>query len=574
MQYTGARILVEALIEQGVDTVFGYPGGAVLFIYDELYKQKDRIRHILVSHEQHAAHAADGYARSTGKVGVCIATSGPGATNLVTGIATAAMDSSPLVAITGNVGTALLGKDSFQEVDIAGITMPIVKHNWIVKEVGELAEIVREAFLVAASGRPGPVLIDIPKDITACLGPWIPQVKTQGIPDGTRRARALRLTQRIEEATFTDADIAQAVAMLTQAKRPVIYAGGGVILSGASEELRRLAEQLHAPVAVSLMGVGAIPFDHPLYTGLLGMHGTVASNRAVQQGDLLVAIGARFSERVTSCSDTFAPDARILHLDIDPAEINKNIKVEAWVVGDIQKILTQVLDRLPLMPETAWKQDIETWKTLVPQANKPDAGSKDLHPRFIIEKTAQALGRDALVVTDVGQHQMWTAQFYPITQARSFISSGGLGTMGFGLGAAAGAKIANPDKPVVLFTGDGSFRMNCGELATLVAYQIPVLILILNNRVLGMVRQWQTLFYEGRYAETILDRPPDFVKLAEAYGIAGYRAEDAEVFTEVLGNAVQELRTGKPVLIDARIPCDEKVLPMVPGGKPLDEQLW
>ncbi|MDR1301478.1 MAG: biosynthetic-type acetolactate synthase large subunit [Treponema sp.] len=573
MQYTGARILVEALIEQGVDTVFGYPGGAVLFIYDELYKQKDRIRHILVSHEQHAAHAADGYARSTGKVGVCIATSGPGATNLVTGIATAAMDSSPLVAITGNVVTTLLGKDSFQEVDIAGITMPIVKHNWIVKEVGELADIVREAFLVAASGRPGPVLIDIPKDITACLGAWIPQAKTQGIPDGTRRARALRLTRRIEETTFTDADIAQAVAMLTEAKRPVIYAGGGVILSGASEELRLLAEQLHAPVSVSLMGVGAIPFDHPLYTGLLGMHGTVASNRAVQQGDLLVAVGARFSERVTSCTDTFASGARILHFDIDPAEINKNVKVEAWVVGDIQKILTQVLARLPPKRETAWKQDIETWKTIVPQANKRETTSGGLHPRFIIEETAQALGREALVVTDVGQHQMWTAQFYPITQPRSFISSGGLGTMGFGLGAATGAKIANPDKPVVLFTGDGSFRMNCGELATLVAYQIPLLILILNNRVLGMVRQWQTLFYEGRYAETILDRPPDFVKLAEAYGIAGYRAEDAEAFMEVLGKAVQELRKGKPALIDARIPCDEKVLPMVPGGKPLDEQL-
>jgi acetolactate synthase-1/2/3 large subunit len=573
MQYIGARILVEALIEQGVDTVFGYPGGAVLFIYDELYKQKDRIRHILVSHEQHAAHAADGYARSTGKVGVCIATSGPGATNLVTGIATAAMDSSPLVAITGNVGTTLLGKDSFQEVDIAGITMPIVKHNWIVKDVGELAEIVREAFLVAASGRPGPVLIDIPKDITACLGEWVPQAKTQGIADPTSRARAWRLTRRFEGVTFTDADIAQAVAMLTEAKRPVIYAGGGVILSGASEELRRLAEQLHAPVSVSLMGVGAIPIEHPLYTGLLGMHGTVASNRAVQQGDLLVAIGARFSERVTSCTDKFAPGARILHFDIDPAEINKNIKVEAWVVGDIQKTLTQVLDRLPLGLEPAWKGDIETWKTIVPVAHKQEMASGILHPRFIIEETARALGKETLVVTDVGQHQMWAAQFYPITQPRSFISSGGLGTMGFGLGAAEGAKIANPDKPVVLFTGDGSFRMNCGELATLTAYQIPLLILILNNRVLGMVRQWQTLFYEGRYAETILDRPPDFVKLAEAYGVAGYRAGDAEAFMEVLGKAVQELRRGKPVLIDALIPSDEKVLPMVPGGKPIDEQI-
>ncbi|MDR3115490.1 MAG: biosynthetic-type acetolactate synthase large subunit [Treponema sp.] len=575
MQYTGARILVEALIEQGVDTVFGYPGGAVLSIYDELYRQKDRIRHILVSHEQHAAHAADGYARATGKVGVCIATSGPGATNLVTGIATAAMDSTPLVAITGNVGTALLGKDSFQEVDIAGITMPIVKHNWIVKAVEDLAEVVREAFLVAVSGRPGPVLIDIPKDITTFMGEWVPHAQTAALPDPIRIARARRLTQRFQELSYTDEDISRAVAMLSAAKRPVIYAGGGVILSGASTELRLLAERLHAPVSISLMGIGAMPQDHPLYTGLLGMHGTVASNRAVQQGDLLIAIGARFSDRVTSCTDTFARSARVLHFDIDPAEINKNIEAEAWVVGDIQKTLTQVLEKLPSGRESAWKEDIETWKSLVPKAHKREGtpGKQGLHPRFILEETAGALGKDALVVTDVGQHQMWAAQFYPITRPRTFLSSGGLGTMGFGLGAAEGAKIARPDTPVVLFTGDGSFRMNCGEMGTLAAYRIPLLILILNNRVLGMVRQWQTLFYEGRYAETTLDRPPDFVKLAEAYGIKGYRAGDEEAFMDALGKAVQELRNGRAALIDALIHYDEQVLPMVPGGKPIDEQI-
>ncbi|MDR2632588.1 MAG: biosynthetic-type acetolactate synthase large subunit [Treponema sp.] len=572
MQYTGARILVEALIEQGVDTVFGYPGGAVLFIYDELYQQKDRIRHILVSHEQHAAHAADGYARSTGKVGVCIATSGPGATNLVTGIATAAMDSTPLVAITGNVATGLLGKDSFQEVDIAGITMPIVKHNWIVKDVGDLAEVVREAFQVAVSGRPGPVLIDIPKDITAIKGEWVPRAQGEPLSDPIRKARARRLTRRFEEETFTGEDIERAVAMLTAAKRPVIYAGGGVILSGASAELRLLAERLQAPVSVSLMGIGAIPQDHPLNIGLLGMHGTVASNRAVQQGDLLIAIGARFSDRVTSRTDTFAPSAQVLHFDIDPAEINKNVEAEAWVVGDIQKTLSKVLEKLPPKLETAWKGAIETWKTLVPKAHTQE-GRQGLHPRFVIEQTAKALGKDALVVTDVGQHQMWAAQFYPITRPRTFLNSGGLGTMGFGLGAAEGAKIANPDKPVVLFTGDGSFRMNCAELGTLAAYRIPLLILILDNRVLGMVRQWQTLFYERRYSETTLDRPPDFVKLAEAYGLRGYRAEDEGAFTDALAKAVAELHRGNAALIDALIPCDEQVLPMVPGGKPIDEQI-
>jgi acetolactate synthase-1/2/3 large subunit len=578
MQYTGARILIEALIEQGVDTVFGYPGGAVLFIYDELYKHRDRIRHILVSHEQHSAHAADGYARSTGKVGVCIATSGPGATNLVTGIATAAMDSVPLVAITGNVATNLLGKDSFQEVDIAGITMPVVKHNWIVKDVNTLGETIREAFIVARTGRPGPVLIDIPKDITAALGEWVPCKSGLSAGDSVLTgeeevlsARALRLAERSSRSTFTEKDIDRAVALLREARRPVLYAGGGVIISGAWGELIQLAERLNAPVALSLMGIDAFPREHRLCTGLIGMHGTVASNKAVQRADLLVALGARFSDRVTSRTDKFAKDAKILHFDIDPAEINKNVLTDAWVVGDMKQIITRLLQKLPAQMDTDWHEDIEKWKAKVPKAHHP--GNSALHPRFILEETAKRLGHDALVATDVGQHQIWTAQFYPFTQPRSFISSGGLGTMGFGLGAALGAKAANPARPTVLFTGDGSFRMNCGELATLGAYKIPILIVIINNQVLGMVRQWQNLFYEERYAETTLDRPPDFVKLADAYGLRGYRAENEKTFGEALDQAMKDIAAGVTAVIDARINRDEKVLPMVPGGRPIDEQI-
>lgn len=562
MHYTGARILIEALIEQGVDTVFGYPGGAVLFIYDELFRQKDRIRHILVSHEQHAAHAADGYARSTGKVGVCIATSGPGATNLVTGIATAAMDSVPLVAITGNVGTALLGKDSFQEVDTAGITMPIVKHNWIIKDVDEIAEVVREAFVVAQSSRPGPVLIDIPRDIACALG--TPQ--SSPVPG----ARARRFEERDKRITITEEAIDRAAALLAEAKRPLLYAGGGVIISQASEELRGLAERLHAPVALSLMGVGAFPKDHPLHTGLIGMHGTVASNKAVQRADLLVAIGARFSDRVTSSPHTFAKSAKILHFDIDPAEINKNIQAETWVVGDIRTALGKVLNRLPPQVKTEWNGEIDQWKTLIPKAHQQTAG---LHPRFILEETAKRLGETAIVVTDVGQHQIWTAQFYPFTRPRSFLSSGGLGTMGYGLGAAEGAKIGNPDKPVVLFTGDGCFRMNCAEMATLKSYGIPVLTIIFNNHVLGMVRQWQKFFYEERYFETDMNRPPDFVKLAQAYGLEGYRAHDGKSFIAALDAAMAELAAGRAAVIDAFIDENEQVLPMVPGGMPVDEQI-
>jgi acetolactate synthase-1/2/3 large subunit len=580
MLCTGARILIDVLIEQGVDTVFGYPGAAVLCIYDELYRRRDRIRHVLVSHEQHAAHAADGYARSTGKTGVCIATSGPGATNLVTGIATAMMDSVPLVAITGNVTVPLLGKDSFQEVDITGITMPVVKHNWIVKDMASLAEIVREAFIVAQSGRPGPVLIDLPKDMGSGLTEWTPGTvrKKSPAPRGTelsgasaQKARALRLLERNGRQTFSPGDIAGAVKLLREARRPLIYAGGGVIISGAGEELRALAERLNAPVALSLMGIGAMPHDHPLCTGLIGMHGTAASNKAVQKADLLVAVGARFSDRVTSRVERFAHGARVLHLDIDPAEVNKNIRSSAWVIGDAKAVLNRLLEELPQKMETGWNGEIKKWKALAPRDHHRKTA---LHPRFVIRETARRLGDGAVAVTDVGQHQIWTAQFYPFTRPRSFLSPGGLGTMGFGLGAAAGAKTACPKRPVVLFTGDGSFRMNAPEMATLVTYRLPVLIVIFNNHTLGMVRQWQNFFFGGRYCETGLEgRPPDFLKLGEAYGVSGRRAGDEASFVSALEDSLAELDAGRPARIEALIDTDERVLPMVPGGKPVDEQI-
>jgi len=569
MQYTGARILIESLIEQGVDTIFGYPGASVLHIYDELYHHKDRIRHILVSHEQHAAHAADGYARSSGRVGVCLATSGPGATNLVTGIATAAMDSVPVVAITGNVSVPLLGKDSFQEVDIAGITMPIVKHNWIVKDVNDLAEVIREAFIVARSGRPGPVLIDIPKDITTAMCEW--NVPDGGEGKGSAAGYAGRLAERNRRATFTDDDIVKAAALLKESKRPLFYAGGGVIRSGAGAELKKLAELLKAPVALSLMGMGAFPHDHRLCTGLIGMHGTAASNKAVQKSDLLIAVGARFSDRVTSQVEKFARGAKILHIDIDPAEINKNIQADVFVTGDLKAVLSRLIKKLPQKMATEWNNEIEEWKTQTPRDHHRKTA---LHPRFVIQETAKALGAQAIVVTDVGQHQVWTAQFFPFNRPRSFLSSGGMGTMGFGMGAATGAKIANSGHPVALFSGDGCFRMNCAEMATLVRYKLPVLIIIFNNRTLGMVRQWQNFFYGARYSETNLDdRGPDFVKLADAYSVPACRAADEASFLESLRKSITHNLGGKPALIEAIIDQDERVLPFVPGGKPIDEQI-
>ncbi|MDR2097465.1 MAG: biosynthetic-type acetolactate synthase large subunit [Spirochaetaceae bacterium] len=568
MEYSGARILIEALVEQGVDTVFGYPGGAVLFIYDELYKHSDRIRHILVSHEQHAAHAADGYARSMGKTGVCIATSGPGATNLVTGIATAYMDSVPLVAITGNVATNLLGKDSFQEVDIAGITMPVVKHNWIVKNAADLAEIVREAFILAKAGRPGPVLIDIPKDVTSSLAEWKPlDAASPGVD-----ARSRRLSARTLKKTFDDAEIGLAARLIAESKHPFIYAGGGVIAAGACEELKAFAERINAPVALTLMALGALDHAHPLCTGMIGMHGTVASNKAVQKADLLITVGARFSDRVTSRTDIFAKNAKILQFDIDPAEINKNVKTDLEITGSIKLILEKILQILPsdYSPDSGWQEEITAWKSKIPEIRNRKT---ELYPRFIIEETGKRLGPEAIIVTDVGQHQMWAAQFYPHRRPRAFLSSGGLGTMGFGLGAALGARVARPDCPVVLFTGDGSFRMNCGELATLAVYKLPVIIIVFNNKTLGMVRQWQCLFYEERYSETTLDRPPNFVKLADAYGLPAYRVEDKKSFEAAIDAALANAREGITTLIDAVIDIDEMVLPMVPGGKPIDEQL-
>jgi len=572
MKYSGSRILVESLVEHGVDTVFGYPGGGVLFIYDELFKHKDRIRHILTSHEQHAVHAADGYARSTGKVGVCIATSGPGATNLVTGIATAYMDSVPLVAITGNVPTGLLGKDSFQEVDIAGITMPITKHNWIVKDVRDLEETLREAFFVARSGRPGPVLVDIPKDVSAALADWQDpgDRKLAGQPDTVLGARAVRLLARSQRVHYTQKDIDRAVDLLQNAERPFIYAGGGVIISEASAELILLVDRLHAPIAPSLMGQGCIPYNHPLATGMIGMHGTKASNTAAQKADLIIAIGARFSDRVISKADSFAPNAKILHIDIDPAEIGKNIKSEYWIIGDIKKVLTAILERMQGKTRSTWNEDVEGWKKQIPLAHSREM---PLHPRFIMEELRARVGADAIIATDVGQHQIWTAQFYPFTKPRSFISSGGLGTMGFGMGAAIGAKIANPGRPVVLITGDGSFRMNSGELATAANYKVPILIVVVNNGVLGMVRQWQNMFYEERYSETNLDRPPDFIKLANAYGLEGFRSQDEGSFSEALESALGCVTSGKAALVEARIDMDQQVLPIVPGGKAIDEQL-
>ena len=563
MRYSGAHILIEALIEQGVDTIFGYPGGSILHIYDELYKQRKRIRHILVSHEQHAAHAADGYARSSGRVGVCLATSGPGATNLVTGIATAAIDSVPIVAITGNVSVPLLGKDSFQEVDIAGITMPIVKHNWIVEDVKDLAEVVREAFIVARSGRPGPVLIDIPKDITAAHAEYI--------PEGITGARAGRLAERGRRETFSDDDIERAARLITEAKRPVLYAGGGVIVSGAEAELKQLAALLNAPVALSLMGMGAFPQDHRLCTGLIGMHGTAASNKAVQKADLLVAIGARFSDRVTSQVERFARSAKILHIDIDPAEINKNIQSSASVTGDAKAVLEWLIKKLPAEITTEWNGEIDEWKALIPRDHHRKTA---LHPRFVIQETARALGDETIAVTDVGQHQIWAAQFFPFKHPRTFLSSGGMGTMGYGMGAAAGAKIANPDRPVALFSGDGCFRMNCAEMATMVRYALPVLIIIFNNQTLGMLRQWQNFFYNGCYTETDLeDRGPNFQKLANAYNVPSGRVSDEAAFLEALQGSLKHLAAGKPALIEAVIDKDERVVPMVPGGKPIDEQI-
>ena len=540
-QLTGAEIVIECLKEQGVDTVFGYPGGAILNVYDALYKHSNEIKHILTSHEQGAAHAADGYARATGKVGVCFATSGPGATNLVTGIATAYMDSIPVVAITCNVGVSLLGKDSFQEIDIAGITMPITKHNYIVKDVRQLADTIRKAFQIAKSGRPGPVLIDIPKDVTANV---------------TEYERKMIEPYKPDTSHISEKEIDTAVEMIRKSKRPYIFVGGGAILSGASEELKEFVDKVDAPVTDSLMGKGAFPGTDVRYTGMLGMHGTKTSNFGVSECDLLIVIGARFSDRVTGNTKSFAKYAKILQFDVDPAEMDKNVLITAGVTGDIRETLKRVNEKLESQSHSEWLEKIQAYKSMYPLKYHPEA----LSGPFVIEEIYRQTKGDAVIVTEVGQHQMWAAQYYKYTKPRTLLTSGGLGTMGYGLGAALGAKSGCPDKTVVNIAGDGCFRMNMNEIATAVRHQIPIIEVVINNHVLGMVRQWQNLFYEQRYSATVLNDGVDFVKLAEAMGAVGIRAVTQDEFRKAFSEALQ---LGKPVLIDCIIDSDDKVWPMV-----------
>ncbi|MCI8297320.1 MAG: biosynthetic-type acetolactate synthase large subunit [Lachnospiraceae bacterium] len=547
---TGAEIVIECLKEQGVDTVFGYPGGAILNIYDALYKHQDEICHILTSHEQGASHAADGYARATGKVGVCLATSGPGATNLVTGIATAYMDSVPVVAITCNVGTSLLGKDSFQEVDIAGITMPITKYNFIVKDVSRLAQIIRRAFAIAQTGRPGPVLVDITKDVTAAQ--W---ECTYEAP-----APVERLTDQITEEAMD-----RAVEMIHNARQPFIFVGGGAVIANAADELRAFAKKIQAPVADSLMGKGAFDGNDELYTGMVGMHGTKTSNFGITECDLLIVVGARFSDRVTGNASKFAKNAKILQLDVDPAEINKNIKVDAYVIGDVKVILRKLNARLDPIRHDEWVAHIERMKDMYPLRYDKNV----LTGPYVIEQIYEATkDKDTVIVTEVGQHQMWAAQYYRYSSPRTLLTSGGLGTMGYGLGAAIGAKMGCKEKTVINVAGDGCFRMNMNEIATAARYNIPIIQVVINNHVLGMVRQWQTLFYGKRYSQTVLNDGVDFVKLSEAMGAKAYRVTKKEEFMPALKEA---MALNIPCVIDCQINCDDKVFPMVPAGAPIED---
>ena len=548
MVRTGAEIVIECLREQGVDVVFGYPGGSILNVYDALYKHSDEIFHVLTSHEQGAAHAADGYARATGKVGVCMATSGPGATNLVTGIATAYMDSVPMVAITCNVTLPLLGKDSFQEVDIAGVTMPITKHGYIVKDVNILADTLRKAFHIAKSGRPGPVLVDITKDVTAASCEYTPKE-----PESVERA-----------GHYTQEDLDAALEVISKAKKPYIYLGGGAILSGASEEVRAFAKKLDSPVCDTLMGKGAYDGYDPLYTGMIGMHGTKTSNLGVSECDLLVALGARFSDRVIGNASLFAKNAKILHIDIDAAEINKNIHADVSIVGDLKDVLTKLIARMEQMHHPEWTAHILELKEKYPL--KYD--DSQLSCPYIIEELDRITKGNAIITTDVGQHQMWAAQYYHYTKPRTFLSSGGLGTMGYGIGACIGAKTGCPDKICVNIGGDGCFRMNLIELATASRYQIPIIQIIINNHVLGMVRQWQTLFYGKRYSQTVLEDAVDYCKVAEGLGCAAIRVTAKEEVAPAIEKAIA---LQKPVVIDCRIPEDDKVFPMVPAGAAISE---
>ena len=547
MKLTGAEIVIACLEEQGVDTVFGYPGGAILNIYDALYKHGE-IRHILTSHEQGASHAADGYARATGKVGVCFATSGPGATNLVTGIATAYMDSVPIVAITCNVGNSLLGKDSFQEVDITGITMPITKYNFIVKDVNNLAGVIRRAFKIARTGRPGPVLIDITKDATSDSAEYRKMEPEEIKPDVN---------------LITEEDLETAVKLIRESEKPMIFVGGGAILSNASEELLEFAEKVNAPVCDTLMGKGAFSGEHPLYVGMLGMHGTKYANFGVCKCDLLITVGSRFSDRVSGDTSRFAMGAKVLQIDVDPAEINKNVMTSASVIGDVKEVLKRLNPMLEQQNHSRWIEYINDLKVRFPMKYDQDR----LTGPYVVEEIYRATKGDAIICTDVGQHQMWTAQYYKFSKPRTLLTSGGLGTMGYGLGAAIGAKLAKPEKTVINIAGDGCFRMNMNELATASRYNIPVIEVILNNHVLGMVRQWQTLFYDEHYSATTLNDKVDFVKVAEALGCRGIRVTSKEELAPALKEAME---CGGPVVLDCQIDSDDKVFPMVPAGAPIE----
>ena len=548
MLLTGAEIVVECLKEQGVDTVFGYPGGTILNVYDALYQHSNEINHILTSHEQGAAHAADGYARATGKVGVCLATSGPGATNLVTGIATAYMDSVPVVAITCNVVLPSLGKDSFQEVDIAGITMPITKHNYIVKDVSILADTLRKAFAIARSGRPGPVLVDITKDVTS-----------NSCEFEKREPEDIR-----QPSQYTEEDLQEALSLLRNAKKPFVYVGGGAVISGAYKEVREFAKKLDTPVCDTLMGKGVFDGHDPRYTGMIGMHGTKTSNFGVSECDVLIALGARFSDRVVGNPAKFAANAKVLHIDVDAAEINKNIRTDVSLVGDLKEILEKINKQLEQQEHTEWMEHIASLKEAYPL----NYDTSVLSCPYIMEEIDRITGGDAVITTDVGQHQMWAAQYYKYSMPRTLLTSGGLGTMGYGLGACLGAKMGRPDKICINIAGDGCFRMNMNELATASRYNIPIIQVVINNHVLGMVRQWQTLFYGGRYSQTVLDDSVDFCKVAEGLGCEAIKVTKKEEVAPAMEKAIA---LKKPVLINCIIPRDDKVFPMVPAGAPITD---
>lgn len=546
-QLTGSEIIIECLKEQGVDTVFGYPGGTILNVYDELYKHQDEITHILTSHEQGASHAADGYARATGKVGVCMATSGPGATNLVTGIATAYMDSIPLVAITANVGVSLLGKDSFQEVDIAGVVMPITKHSFIVKNIHELADTIRRAFKIAKSGRPGPVLVDVTKDVTANLADY-EYKKPEEITPVTN--------------TIRESDIEEVARLIKKSKKPFIMVGGGVVASGAYKEFREFAKLLDAPVCDTLMGKGVMDGNDPHYTGMVGMHGTKTSNFGVTASDLLIVVGGRFSDRVIGNAKKFANDAKIVQIDIDAAEINKNIVVDASIVGDAKEVLVRLNQVIEQKDNREWLEEIAALEQKFPSTYPTDI----LTGPTVVSKIYELTKGDAIITTDVGQHQMWAAQMYKYKEPRQLLTSGGLGTMGYGLGACIGAKVGRRDKVVVNIAGDGCFRMNMNEIATAVRYNIPIIQVVVNNHVLGMVRQWQTLFYDKRYSNTVLNDAVDFVKISEGMGALAFKATTIAEFKAAFKQA---LEVGRPCVIDAQIDEDDKVWPMVAAGQPI-----